>query len=92
MNVQFTGTLSNTNPFPMTVDWVPCPLTVTLKSSAAGRKIELSTDFGTEYFTPTPDTSSTTTMQIVTIDAPVTNVRVTGQANDRWYINALGIG
>jgi hypothetical protein len=91
MNVQFTGSLSGSTPFPITIDWVPCPCTITLKSTAAGRKIELSTDFGVEYFTPPPDSSSSTTMQIVTVNSPVTHVRMTGQANDQWFINALGI-
>lgn len=90
MNVQFTGSLSNSNPFAMTVDWVPCPMTITLKSSAAGRKIEISTDFGAEYFTPAPESSSSPTMQVLTVNAPITHIRVTGQAGDQWFINALG--
>lgn len=61
------------------------PSTVTLKSSAGGRKIEISTDGGTEYFTPNYDYSSAT-MLVVSITAPVSHVRFTGAANDTWSV------
>ena len=80
-----TGTLANTTPLPVDMAGAPCPSTVTLKSSAAGRKIELSTDGGTEYFTPAYDTTSAT-MLVVTLNANVSHVRFTGQANDAWRV------
>lgn len=79
-----TGTLSGitaVQPMP----GASLPGTITLKSSAAGRKIELSTDGGTEYFTPSYDTT-TTTMLVLTITAPVSHVRFTGVANDTWSV------
>lgn len=90
MNSQTSGTLTNTTPVAISASGLSCPFSVTLKSAAAGRKIELSTDQGTEYFTPPVDTSSSATMQIVTVEAPVTNIRFTGQDADKWYINASG--
>jgi len=71
---------------------VPVPLTmqlpgsITLKSAAVGRLIELSTDGGTEYFTPVVDVQSAT-MQIVIINAPITHFRVTGTANDIYIVS-----
>lgn len=64
----------------------PLPCTVTLKSSAAGRKIELSTDGGVEYFTPTVDVGSSATMQIVTVTAPISHVKFTGIAGDAYRV------
>jgi hypothetical protein len=58
------------------------PLTITLTSVGAGRKIELSTDGGNEYFTPTIDTTSAT-MLIVTVNAPISNIKVTGAVSDK---------
>jgi hypothetical protein len=57
------------------------PLTVTLKSSAATRKIEFSTDGGIEYFSPSIDVSSATMLVTHTL-IPLTNIKVTGIAND----------
>jgi len=57
------------------------PLTVTLKSSEAGRKIELSTDGGIEYFIPTYDVTSVT-MLVVSVDSPITHIKVTGAISD----------
>lgn len=71
---------------------VPVPLimqlpgSITLKSAAAGRLIELSTDGGVEYFTPTVDVQSAT-MQILTVNAPITHFRVTGTANDTYIVS-----
>jgi hypothetical protein len=63
------------------------PGTLTLKSDAVTRKIELSTDGGTEYFQPSTDSSSTTSTQlVVTISGPVTHVKFTGEADDVWVV------
>lgn len=57
------------------------PSTITFKSTAANRKIELSTDGGAEYFIPTYDSVSTTQL-VITLVAPVTHLKVTGNVND----------
>lgn len=88
MSNQSKGTLTNTTPVVISADDLSCPFTVTLKSSAAGRKIEAATDDGTEYFTPTTDQASTATMQIVTFSAPINKLKLTGQADDKWFITA----
>jgi hypothetical protein len=71
---------------------VPVPVTmqlpgsITLKSAAAGRLIELSTDGGVEYFTPSLNIQSAT-MQIVVVNAPITHFRVTGTTNDIYLVS-----
>lgn len=62
------------------------PGSVTLKSAAVGRLIELSTDKGVEYFTPTVNTTSAT-MQIVVVNAPITHIRLTGAAGDKYFVS-----
>jgi hypothetical protein len=62
------------------------PGSITLKSAVAGRLIELSTDGGTEYFSPLIDIQSAT-MQVVVINAPITHFRVTGVANDTYVVS-----
>lgn len=62
------------------------PGSITLKSAAAGRLIELSTDGGVEYFTPVVDVQSAT-MQIVVVQAPITHFRVTGTTNDIYMVS-----
>lgn len=62
---------------------MPCSLT--LKSAAGGRKIEISTDGGSEYFTPVYDTN-TATMLVVVVRAPISHVRFTGAVSDFWRI------
>ena len=57
------------------------PLTITLKSADGTRKIEISTDDGVEYFTPTYDTTSPT-MLVVGIATPITHIKVTGAIAD----------
>jgi hypothetical protein len=58
------------------------PFTITLKSSDVTRKIELSTDGGTEYFLPIIDITTATSL-IVTIQSPITHVKVTGVVGDK---------
>lgn len=57
------------------------PTTITLTSSAATRKIELSGDNGLTYFTPQYDFIGTTSL-VLYLNGPVTNVKATGVAND----------
>jgi hypothetical protein len=61
------------------------PFTVTLKSADATRKIEFSTDGGTEYFIPAIDITSAT-MLITYASAPITHIKVTGLINDTLII------
>lgn len=61
------------------------PTTITLKSTAAGRKIELSTDGGIEYFITTYDVN-TATMLVISLSTPVTHVKVTGNINDTFIL------
>jgi hypothetical protein len=61
------------------------PFTATLTSTNGGRKIELSTNGGAEYFTPAYDTSSAT-MLVVSVASPVTHVKFTGAASDTYYV------
>lgn len=63
----------------------PLPATATLTSTAGGRLIELSTDGGNNFFTPTYD-ANTTAMINVSIASAVSHVRFTGSANDPWSI------
>lgn len=60
------------------------PCTATLKSSAGGRKIELSTD-GIEFYTPSYDVNSAT-MLVVAVFSPVSHIKFTGAANDAWGV------
>jgi hypothetical protein len=79
------ATIPSTDPVVIAMNGAPLPCAITLKSAAAGRLIELSTDGGVEYFNAALDVS-TATMQIVTLQAPATHVRITGTAADTWSI------
>lgn len=82
-----SGTLPNTSALVITVSGIKMqiPGSVVLKSSAAGRLIELSIDGGTEYFTPIYDQTSTTMLNVV-INAPISNIRLTGAAGDAYMV------
>lgn len=79
------GTLADATPLVVTMGAHRLPTTVTLDSADGARLIEISTDGGTNYFTPTYD-ATTVPMINVVIMAPVTNVRFTGAANDTWSV------
>ena len=81
------GPLPSATPVAVGMSGAPLPCTITLKSSDAGRKIELSTDGGVEYFTPVYDTTSAT-MLVVAVRAPISHVKFTGAAAglDTWSI------
>lgn len=61
------------------------PMTLTLKSAAVGRKIEISTDGGTEYFKPQVDIE-TATMQVLSVASPISHIRFTGNIGDYWSV------
>lgn len=82
INAALVGTSIVISPPPQ----MQIPGHITLKSSDATRKIELSTDNGVEYFTPAVDVQSAT-MQIVVVNAPITNIRITGVAGDRYLVS-----
>lgn len=77
--------IPNSTPVIVQMNGAPLPCTITLKSAAAGRLIELSTDGGTEFFTPALDSASATQV-VLTVTAPVSHVRLTGVASDSWRI------
>lgn len=83
--VHKSGTLPSNTPVVINMSEAPLPATITLKSSDAGRLIELCTDGGVEYFTPVVDVTSGT-MQIVAVSTPVTNVKFTGANADTWSV------
>jgi hypothetical protein len=62
------------------------PATLTLKSSAGGRKIEVSTDGGTEYYLPAIAATSAT-MLVVNLMYPVTHVKFTGAISDTAIVH-----
>jgi len=83
--VNIRGTLTDGVAVAQPIANVEPPTTVTLKSAAAGRRIEVSTDGGTEYATPSYDTNTAATLAVALM-APATHVRFTGQAGDVWSV------
>lgn len=77
--------IPNTTPVAIVMNGAPLPCTVTLKSAAAGRLIEIATDGGVEYFQPTLDYTSSTSL-VVSITTPISHVRLTGVTADSWSI------
>lgn len=75
--------LADSTPFPVNIATSTWPATVSLVSSAAGRLIELSTDGGITYFTPTYDNTSVGGISVAVL-APVSHARFTGIAGDVW--------
>ena len=61
------------------------PLTITLNTVDATKKIELSTDGGTLFFEPAYNTSHANQL-VVVINAPVTHVKFTGNVADTYTI------
>lgn len=61
------------------------PFSITLNSSAVGRKIELSTNGGVEYFSPVLNVTSPT-MLVTDVAAPITHIKVTGAINDTLLV------
>lgn len=80
-----SAALADSTPFPVNIANSTWPATVSLVSAAPSRLIELSTDGGATYFTPTYDNTSATSIS-VGIFAPVSHVRFTGVNGDVWSI------
>lgn len=79
--------LANTLPLTIVVPLnMQLPGSIILKSSAPGRLIEISVDNGIEYFTPTYDVVSSTTLLAI-INCPITHIRLTGAAGDTYLVN-----
>jgi len=79
------ATAPSATPIIVDMNGAPLPCTITLKSAAAGRLIELSTDGGVEYFGAPPDMSSATSL-VLSVLAPVSHCRITGTTADTWSI------
>lgn len=84
-NLLKTGVLANGTPLAVSVGCMDAPMTATLDSAAGGRLIELSSDGGVNYWTPTVD-ATTASMINVSILSPVSHVRFTGAAADVWNV------
>ncbi len=61
------------------------PVTITLNSVHASKLIEISTDMGINYFTPTYATSNANQL-IVVVEADISHMRLTGAINDKWFV------
>jgi hypothetical protein len=59
----------------------PLPITITLQSTEVSRKIQISTDNGSNYFDPALDVTVTAEI-ILVLKAPATHVKVTGATAD----------
>lgn len=83
-----SGTLTNTTPFVRALAGAPTPAVVTISGAAgAVRRIELSTDGGSDngWFTPQYD-AMTPNMINVQVAANATHARLTGAAGDAWSV------
>ena len=78
-----SAALADSTPFPVNIATSTWPATVSLVSAAPGRLIELSTDGGVTYFTPTYDNTSVGGISVAVL-APVSHARFTGIAGDVW--------
>jgi hypothetical protein len=63
----------------------PLPMTLTLVSSDASRKIEIRTHPSASWFQPTYDQSATDFIAVSILSA-ISDCRFTGVANDKWSI------
>lgn len=79
------GVFADANPVIINCGGKHPPMTATLNSTFATRKIELSTDGGVNYYQPNYDANSVGQMVMV-IMAPISHVKFTGQAGDAWNI------
>lgn len=81
-----SGTIAVTGtPKVVPMGGMPLPATVTLNTTYASKLIEISTDGGILYFTPTYATSDANQL-VVTVTAPISHVRLTGTAGDLWSV------
>lgn len=79
------GALAGSTPLVLPMGGAPLPATVQLSSASTTRKIEVTTDNQLTWEQPPPDISTTTKL-MVRINVPVTHVRITGVAADRYAI------
>lgn len=83
-----SGTLANTTPLVIDLQGIEKPIVITISGAAGGvRRIELSTDGGTEngWFMPVYD-ASTNSMINVQVAANATHARLTGAVGDAWSV------
>lgn len=85
MTIQARGSLTSSSPTVVDLRRVDFPCSLTLRSAAGGRLIELSTD-GVEYFTPAALDVTSSTQQVLVINRRVMYARLTGAASDTWSI------
>lgn len=85
MGVPFQDAVLTATSIIVGMNQAPLPCTVTLSSTAGGRLIEVSTDDGTNWFSPTLDVTQANFINVA-IKAPVSTVRITGNIGDRWSI------
>lgn len=64
----------------------PIPATVVLKSSDAGRAIQLSFDDGATYFPAVTPTLTAAGELVYALTYPATHVKFTGAAADKYFI------
>jgi len=63
------------------------PFTITFNSEDVGRKIELTSNNGEEYFEPTADITSAT-MLVLVVNSPITGIKFTGAIGDTIVVVA----
>lgn len=85
MNLVKTGVLADTAAFPVAIGDLNCPITLTLTSAAGGRLIEVSSNGGLNYYSPTV-TNTVAGMINIAITTPITHARFTGAAADVWRV------
>ena len=64
---------------------IKLPASIQLTSSDGTRALQLSLDNGLSFFTPTLDFSDATRL-ILTIETPVSQIKLTGVAADKVYL------
>ncbi len=65
------------------------PITITFDSDTVGRKIEFSTNYGTEYWEPVID-KTTATMLVTYSELTLTHIKVTGDIGDILTVLSAG--
>jgi len=80
-----SGVLPSATPVVASMLGAPLPVTITLKSADVTRNVQLSTDGGTEYFSPAFD-QTTATMLVLVVTSNITHIKITGVANDTWRV------
>lgn len=64
------------------------PMTISIKTTdVTGKKIEIDTDGAAEYFEADYDASSTATSKKLTVNAPISSIKITAAAADKITIS-----